>query len=200
MGARPVHATPPDPRAARPPLVRPLLRALGGLALVMALAAPAHAVSVRDLVELSKAGLSDEVLIALIEADDTLFGLDAPKILELRAHGLSEHVITAMLRSGRGGEATAPATPPVAPASAPADAPAAGEDPYFVVIGEKPPSPWRERQTVVVVPWPIYGGVVVPRPRPHYPAPVQLERGFGRFMNNGWVERPAPRPVTLPAR
>ena len=57
----------------------------------------ARAVSTRDLIELSKAGLGDEVLVALIEADGTVFNLDAPKILELRAAGVSERVITAML-------------------------------------------------------------------------------------------------------
>ena len=41
----------------------------------------ARAVSTRDLIELSKAGLGDEVLVALIEADGTVFNLDAPKIL-----------------------------------------------------------------------------------------------------------------------
>ena len=59
----------------------------------------AWAVSTRDLIELSKAGLGDEVLVALVEADGTVFSLDAPKILELRAAGVSERVITAMLKN-----------------------------------------------------------------------------------------------------
>ena len=41
---------------------------------VMALpAAKAEALTVRDVVELSKAGLSDDVLLALIEVDRTVF-------------------------------------------------------------------------------------------------------------------------------
>ena len=71
----------------------------------------AWAVSTRDLIELSKAGLGDEVLVALVEADGTVFSLDAPKILELRAAGVSERVITAMLKNA---SRPSPASSPVA--------------------------------------------------------------------------------------
>jgi hypothetical protein len=168
-----------------------LARGVAAIAVLLACATPALAVSTRDLVELAKAGLSDDVLVALIEADGTIFNLDAPKILELRAQGISEHVITAMLRSGRGEAAmnagVPAATDPVAPG-------AGTPDPYFVVIGEKPASPPRDRRSVIVVPWLLYGaGPGHPHPRPHSSAaPAQGYRGFGRFMNDGWVDRSTP--------
>ena len=176
------------------PRRRPLrLAAAAALALVFVAgtAAPAAAVSIRDLVELSRAGLSDEVLVALIEADETDFALDAPKILELRQAGVSERVITAMLESGRSrrqAEAAA-AAEAVPPAASPVQAGA--PDPYFVIIGEKPPPPAPRPQLVLVVPWaPAFGK---PGHRPPAVAPPEAGyRGFGRFINDGWVDQRRP--------
>lgn len=69
----------------------------------------ASAVTVRDLVMLSQAGLSDEVLVALIESDGSRFQLVADEILDLRRQGLSEKVIIAMLRTSRPAPEPAPA-------------------------------------------------------------------------------------------
>jgi hypothetical protein len=63
--------------------------------------APASAVTVSEIHDLVRAGVSDEVIVALIEADDERFELDAGQILELRAAGVSDRVLAAMLRSGR---------------------------------------------------------------------------------------------------
>ena len=155
-------------------------------------AAPAAAVSIRDLVELSRAGLSDEVLVALIEADDTDFALDAPKILELRQEGVSERVITAMLESGRSrrqteATAAADATPPAA-----SPVQAGAPDPYFVIIGEKPPPPAPRPQLVLVVPWAPAFGKPGHRPPPAAAPPEAGYRGFGRFINDGWVDQRRP--------
>jgi hypothetical protein len=164
--------------------------------ILIAVPAPAAAVSMADLIELSRAGLSDDVLVALVEADNTSFGLDAPKILELRQQGLSERVITAMLKSGRTQERRAPAFPADANAvcsgCAPAGQPqaAADEPPSLVIIGaqkEEPPAP--EPQQVIVMPW-VYPVVGVPGHHPprHVLAPRTPYRGFGRFINDGFVD------------
>ncbi|HEY7057381.1 MAG TPA: hypothetical protein VH458_12690 [Vicinamibacterales bacterium] len=63
--------------------------------------AKAEALTVRDVVELSKAGLSDQVLLALIEVDHTVFTIDTPTLKMLKEAGVSEAVIIAMIRSGR---------------------------------------------------------------------------------------------------
>jgi hypothetical protein len=153
---------------------------------VLALPGSASAVSTRDLVELAKAGLSDDVLVALIEADGTEFHLDAPKILELRAAGLSERVIMAMIKNTRPAplpdDSTAQAAPP-APAGAPQN------DPYFVIIGDKPPEPPPPQETYVMpwVPW------VAPVRTPRHPQPfLPNYRGFGRFINDGWIDNTSP--------
>jgi hypothetical protein len=151
----------------------------------------ALAVSTRDLIELSKAGLGDEVLVALIEADGTVFNLDAPRILELRAAGVSERVITAMLRNAtRAATAPAPGAPAAADARAAVIPPdvAAEQDgaPYFVIIGEKPPAEAEPPPPTYSLPWFPWG--VSPARRVHPAQPTMDRRGFGRFMNDGWVD------------
>jgi hypothetical protein len=155
--------------------------------LVGATVRPAYAVSMHDLVALSKAGLGDEVLVALIEADGTVFNLDGPKILELRAQGLSERVITAMIRNGLRENTPSPLPEPVPPPPVPQPTAAAGtaQDPYFVVIGEKPPEPTPPPAPLYVVPWVPW---VAPRIRGAHPAPFITYRGFGRFINDGWID------------
>jgi len=146
----------------------------------------ASAVSTRDLIELSKAGLGDEVLVALIEADGTIFNLDAPKILELRGAGVSERVITAMLKNTRR-DAPSPGTVD-APAAAAPTAPSPGQagDPYFVVIGEQPPARQPEPSPMYVLPWIPWANTFG---RPARTArPTMQYRGFGRFINDGWVD------------
>jgi hypothetical protein len=145
-------------------------------------------VSTRDLIELSKAGLGDEVLVALIEADGTVFNLDAPRILELRAEGVSERVITAMLRNGS--RPLPASTPAAADNQAAGAAPPAPDDrdgaPYFVVIGEKPAPPPTPPAPTYVVPWVPWTGV---HGRPARSARPFIEyRGFGRFINDGWID------------
>jgi hypothetical protein len=156
---------------------RPLIALL---TLWLCAATPAFAVSTHDLIELSNAGLSDDVLVALIEADNTSFNLDAPKILELRTAGISERVITAMIKSG---PATAEAE---AAASVPVDQPPAFNDPAPIVVAEQPAFP--PQQTVVIIPW----GPIIQAPAGHRPPQPTIParyRGFGRFINDGWVDR-----------
>jgi hypothetical protein len=63
--------------------------------------ARADAVTIRDLIELSHAGLSDEVLLALIDVDHSVLPVDANTIKTLKEAGVSEAVILAVIRSGR---------------------------------------------------------------------------------------------------
>jgi len=165
---------------------RSLLPLVCALVLLGTLAVPtrADAVSLRDLIELTRAGLSDEVLVALVEADDTTFNLDAPKILELRAAGVSERVIIAMLRKRPAPAADARLTE--APASL---EPPASPEPQVNVTIVQPPAPDAYERRVLLVPWWSTG----PRAPAHAtPQTPTLQRGFGRFMNDGWVDRSAP--------
>jgi hypothetical protein len=64
-------------------------------------AASAEAITIRDIIELSRAKLSDEVLLALIEVDGGVFPIDTETLTTLKAAGVSEQVIVAIVKSGR---------------------------------------------------------------------------------------------------
>jgi hypothetical protein len=68
----------------------------------------ASAVTVDQIVGLSKAGISEPIILALIDRDKTVFTIEPEQLVALRRDGLSETVILAMLKSGREeGEAAA---------------------------------------------------------------------------------------------
>jgi hypothetical protein len=104
--------------------------------------ASAEAVSVRDIIELTKAGLGDNVLLALIEVDGGVFNIDNETLTRLKAAGVSEQVIVALVRSGR----TRLPQEPV-PVTAPETAPE--PQPYY-------PQPQPEvREVMVPVPYAV---------------------------------------------
>lgn len=71
------------------------------VAVVTASAARAEAITLREIVELTKAGLSEEVLLALIEVDQRVFSIDPETVKSLRDAGVSPRVIVAIVKSGR---------------------------------------------------------------------------------------------------
>ena len=77
--------------------------------------ASASAVTLDQIVALSKAGVSDAVIVALIERDRSVFALDPAQIIELQQSGVSEPVTVAMLRSATPATTTTPAPDVVAP-------------------------------------------------------------------------------------
>lgn len=88
--------------------VRPML---ASALLVLVSATPASAVTIRDLLNLRAAGLSDDVLIALIETDGSMFRLSADDVISLHRQGLSERVILAMIDTARRALAADPQFP-----------------------------------------------------------------------------------------
>lgn len=169
------------------------MRRLVPLALIVLLlgAARAEAVTVKDIIDLTRAGLGEEVLLALIEVDGGVFNIDTATLTDLKKAGVSERVIEAMVRSGR--------TPPPEPPEPPAPLP--GYDP-------EPPQPQvivieHERTVVeqVAVPFPVYvavpqrthrrGHVVTTQPidpSPGFgaPTPVTSQRTFQQPVYWGW--------------
>jgi hypothetical protein len=73
------------------------------LALTAGLLVPsaASAVTVDQIVQLSRAGVTETVILALIDRDRTIFALEPEQLVTLKAQGVSETVILAMLKSGR---------------------------------------------------------------------------------------------------
>ena len=127
-------------------------RVLIALVAVFALAGGrAEAVTVRDLIELSKAGLGDEVLIALIEVDRQVFNIDTATLKKMKDAGVSEAVIVALIRSGR----TPRAEP--APAAVPVPEPQPREPEVIVIDHRDAPAP-----APVAYPVPVAVPVYVP--------------------------------------
>jgi hypothetical protein len=139
--------------------------------ILLALAAGrADAVTIRDVIELARAGLSDQVLLALIEIDRGIFTMDAPTVKQLKTAGVSDAVILALIRSGR--------TPPPQesePAPEPAAAPPGAPEPEVIVRyvdryvdrdvvryqDYQPPAP---PPPPVAVPYPVAVPVYIPLP------------------------------------
>ena len=71
--------------------------------LVVGLLAPraASAITIDQVLSLAKAGVTDTVILALIDRDRTVFAIEPEQIVSLQRDGLSERVILAMLKSGR---------------------------------------------------------------------------------------------------
>lgn len=88
----------------------------------------ASALTVRDVIELTRAGLGEDVILALIEVDPSVFPIDSRTLKALKDAGVSERVIVAMVRSGR--MQPPPPTEPAPPIIEEARAP----EPQVVVI------------------------------------------------------------------
>jgi hypothetical protein len=91
------------------------------------LPARADALTIKDLIDLTRAGLGDDILLALIEVDRSVLPIDTQTLTQLKDAGVSERVILAVVRSGR--------TPPPAPP---------------VIIEEPEPAPPPPPQVVVI--------------------------------------------------
>lgn len=113
--------------------------------------AEASGLSSRDIIALAKAGLGEEVLLALVEVDGGVFTLDPDTLTRLKDAGVSERVIVAMIRSGR-----TPVDPPAAPVGTPEPARA---EPQVIVI-EHDYQPPIVQQVAVPVAVPVYVPVV----------------------------------------
>ena len=144
-----------------------LRRALAGtvVLLLTAAAGRADALTVRDVVELSKAGLSESVLLTLIDVDRSVFPIDTATLKQLKAAGVSDAVIVAMIRSGREPRAAEPAAP-VAPEPQPAPPPVAEPDQTFDSAPRADAAPASQPVQApstfpAVIPVPVYVAVPV---------------------------------------
>lgn len=157
---------------------------------------PAEAVTVREVIELSKAGVAEEVLLALVEIEPQVFPVDPATVRALKEGGVSDRVIAAMVRHGRTRpiEVAAPA-----PAEPPQSEPA--PQPQIVIIDHRDHAP-AVREVPVAVP--VYVPVFVHAPRRHdrrivNPAPVQVVLpSAGLVHSRLGLSLPPPRPTSDP--
>ena len=109
----------------------------------------AEALSINDIIALSRTGLGDEVLLALIDVEGSVFTIDKSTLTKLKEAGVSERVIVAMVKSGR----TRPPEPEAVAVTPPTDPP----EPQVVVIEHDRPI---VQQVLVPVAVPVYVPVV----------------------------------------
>jgi hypothetical protein len=142
----------------------------------------AEALTIRDVIELTKAGVSEEVLLALIDVEGGVYASDTETLKALKEAGVSERVMVALVRSGR--ERPLPERePPPAPEEA-AQAPA----PQVVVVEHSEPQVQQ-----VVVPVPIYVPVYTGRSRGHRDPYATPRVRTGDFAPSNYVPfQPAP--------
>jgi hypothetical protein len=127
--------------------MRPVLTTL---LLLVLLPAATSAVSVDQIVALSQAGVSDEVLLALIDRDRSVFTIEPEQLVALKRAGISQEVVLAMLRSGR--------QPIVSPENI-EPLPLVGPD--VIVVGHGPEPPNVSSQSYVMFGPPVIGGGLV---------------------------------------
>ena len=161
------------------------MRVLVLAALVFVATAPSvSALTIRDIIELSRSGLKDDVLLALIEVDGGVYATDTETLKSLKEAGVSDRVMVALIRSGREKREEPPPVPVVAeePATQP---------PQVVVIDHRDAGPQQ-----VVVPVPVYV--------PVYQTRVRGRRDAGSPVIDTYVPfesgRPLVRPVEQEAR
>jgi hypothetical protein len=157
--------------------------ALAAAVLLLAAAVPAEALTIRDVIELTKAGVSEEVLLALIDVDGGVYASDTETLKALKAAGVSERVMVALVRSGRERQLPEPAAPPPAPQDE-ARAPA----PQVIVIEHHEPQAQQ-----VVVPVPVYVPVYTTPSRAHRDPYATQRVRTGDFAPSNYVPfQPAP--------
>jgi hypothetical protein len=155
--------------------------------------ARADAITLQEIIELSRAGLGEEVLLALIEVDQRVFQVDPETLRTLKKAGVSEKVIVAIIKSGRPPQPALQAAAPLEVVEPETPAP------QVVVIEREP----IVREVPVAVAVPVYVPVVRSRSRhvddddrdrtPRRPAePVYWGWG-GKLRPDAW--KPSPTDV-----
>src|SRR5262245_38846431 len=103
-----------------------------------AAASPAAAVTIEQVVGLKRSGVSDAVILALIDRDRTVFTLAPEQIVALQREGLSEALIIAMLQTGQEADAAVRAQSAASDAVIAATYP---PGPDILIVGHGPTRP-----------------------------------------------------------
>jgi hypothetical protein len=152
--------------------------------LPLLLPARAEALTLKEIVELHRAGLGDDVLVALIDVNDIIFRLDAATLKDLKTDGLSDRVIIAIINSGRHN----------LPQPAPVAEPQPERPPQVVVVEHRAPVPAPQ---VIVQQVPVYVPVPVAQGRSR-PARVERTVTPASPFYVGQVREPEPRKAPEP--
>lgn len=155
--------------------------------------ASARALTLQDIIGLSKAGLHEDVLLALIDVERPVFPIDAGTIKSLKDAGVADRVLIAIIRSGR---IPPPMPPPIEEQTAAVTvaAPVVAQAPAPQVVYVEREAPIRE--VAVPVAYPVYVAVGSGsfRARPHS---LDFDNSVS-FPTVGLPSVPAARTTTPP--
>ena len=149
----------------------------------------ADAITAKDIIDLSRAGLGEAVLLALVEVDGGVFTIDNATLKQLKDAGVSEKVIEAMVRSGRSRPALIPSEPPPAVPTDPTPPP-----PQVIVVEHETPV---VQQVAVPVYVPVVSRV---RTRGHVvkdPGGILIAQPSGRLVQQPFGQLVQPPPHQL---
>jgi hypothetical protein len=99
-----IWAAPGGEHVAAKRTMRGMLRGLVIVGVILSgtlMPSAASAVTLDEITALARAGVTDAIILALIDRDKTVFAIESAEILKLQRDGLSEAVILALLKSGR---------------------------------------------------------------------------------------------------
>jgi hypothetical protein len=179
-------------------------RALLTALVVLTFPVAARAVTLDDIVALSRAGVSAEILIAVIDADRTIFSLTREEIVVLTKAGVPSAVVLKMLGTAR--EFVEEVPPPLIVG---ADRPGAAETSDRPGAFETSAIPSFPVGPYFAVPYPIFGVPGIPVAPGISTGDATFGRfinkrgigqGFSRFMNYRGLEPLPPPPPPVAAK
>jgi hypothetical protein len=154
---------------------------------------PAAAVTVDQIVALSKAGVSEAVILALLDRDRTVLTIDPEQLVTLKREGLSDTLIMAMLKNGRDeAEEAARVVAEENAASILATLPLSSSlpAPDFVVVGHGPERPNASYSSTGFRTGRAKGVYAPSLPAlPYGPALPPAARGYSRHQGDPYGER-----------
>src|SRR5262249_29906476 len=164
------------------------IRLGAAVAVLMTLVAPVSAVTIDEIIQLSKAGVSEQVILALIDRDKTIFDIQPEQLVTLKRQGVSEPVVLAMLRSGRAEGEQAAQNEAALRASMILNS--LSTEPEVKIVGHGPDTPNTTHYGYSYYPGydypaPYFGAPIVPIPIPYaaYAAPYRrVESHRDRMM------------------
>ena len=148
----------------------------------------------QEVVKLTQAKMTDDVILAYIKNSGAAFNLTADDILYLNSQGVSQPVISALLQSKTSAPAPAPAYAPVAAPSTPAPTVAAAQPPPYSAPGQVSPYP------TAAAPYPAPAPEVAAPSEPPPGSEVTLPYFQAQLAPYGaWVDIPGYGPGWVPS-
>jgi hypothetical protein len=182
----------PRPRSETP---RRLAASVGTALVMFLLTVPVRAISVAEIIQLVRAGVSDDVVVALVQTGRTVFELDAGQVTMLKGAGVSDRVLLALVDTNRPPSRDAP-SPPVDDQQEWVPAPGAVVGGTTAAEEGGTGAGWTQSGTIpaiFIVPVPVVTPFTVSsvgRVRLHTERQPYFagDRRFGGFLNDGYID------------